>query len=276
MISHGDGGTLYNARLLEYPNGSVQIRLYSLPVRIGADRWDDTEEVPPGYEREPFAGRLVRKVDDFDQSLQQITDSQRASLSRTRRSISELARSAFWEWFCTFTFSPEKADRSNYKKCCKQMRNWLQNTRSRKAEELQYLAVPELHKDGLNWHFHVLLARTGKLKFTDSGKIKAGQRIYNIPGWTLGFSTATKVRDISRIQKYIVKYVTKECHLLALGYHRYFASQGLPKPKSSLFLVEPGQENAWVMSLAESLQMQVTWENTVCGNYMDIRYIELG
>lgn len=272
-------GVLYNARLLSYPNGSIQLRLYSVPVLLGGSQ-QRIDTAPAEHVREPFTGHLVRVVEDFDlelSDLQRQTENRRSSLSRAKRCISEYARAAKWSWFCTFTFAPEKAaDRSDYAKCCKQMRIWLKNARDRKAPDLQYLAVPELHRDGRNWHFHVLLARTGTIEFEDSRHRKAGHRIYNVPGWRMGFSTATEILDTFRISKYIVKYLSKECHLLAKGDHRYFVSQNLPKPSSRFFLVEPGQEDAWVRSLAESLKMQVTWENTVCGNYMDIRYIELG
>lgn len=161
-------------------------------------------------------------------------------------------------------------------KGCKQMRTWLKNTRDRKAENLQYLAVPELHKDMESWHFHVLLANTGDLEFSESGIVQKEKKVFNMPGWTLGFSTATKVQDTYRVQKYITKYMTKECHVMSKGDHRYFVSQNLPKPKKSIFVVGKGEEMNMIHELADRLQSEVVWIwHSRPGSYVDVTYVEL-
>lgn len=270
-------GLGYNIRLVQYANGSAQIRLYDDPLTLRADNPYEPEDLPPGTVLEPFTGKRVREVDEFP-DLEPKTDPlelRRISLARTKRLISEYARAVYWEWFCTFTFDPKKVDRTNYKSCCGKMRTWLKNTRDRKAPDLCFLAVPELHRDMESWHFHVLLANIGKLSFEDSGMIKDGQIIYNIPGWTLGFSTATKVRDTYKIQKYIIKYMTKECHVMSRGEHRYFVSHGLPKPKQSYFLAGKGEEMKQIKEIADNLGLEMTWISHSDGGYTNVTYIEL-
>lgn len=266
-----DGGFGYNLKVIQYGNGSAQIRLYDEPLGISARREKDRE---PKLEREPFGGTLVRAVEEFSSPVDPL-ESRKNSLLRTRRLIAEYARSTRWEWFCTFTFSPEKSDRTNYKMCCKQMRTWLKNARDRKAENLQYLAVPELHKD-MAWHFHVLLGNTGKLKFNDSGIVQNGKPVFNVPGWTLGFSTATRVQDTYRVQKYITKYITKECHAMSKGTHRYFVCQKLSKPKQSIYMVEKGEEMSLIREIADLLESDIVWiSHTRPGSYVGVTYIEL-
>lgn len=265
----------YNLKLVEYPNGSAQIRVYDKPMVVREDSGEETE-IFPKYAKEPFTGEVVPVVERFEKTPEERLRSRDVSYARTRRCIAEYARSARWEWFCTFTFSPEMAERTNYQRCAKQMRTWLKNTRDRKAPELQYLAVPELHKDMLSWHFHVLLAQTGSLHFEPSGKYKKGEPIYNISGWKIGFSTATKVRDVYRVQSYIVKYMTKSCHILSKGEHRYYVSNGLPKPKNSLFLVGKGEEADLIQKIIASTGLSVSnvFESNG-GGYTQVTYIEL-
>lgn len=271
-----NSGLGYNLRLIEYPNGSAQIRIYDKPLSIALDNPYETDEIPVGYVQEPFKGTFDREVEEFEEIAGDPLLSQQASLSRTKRIIGEYARSAFWEWFCTFTFSPEKSERSSYKKCSQQMRTWLKNTRDRKAPDLKYLAVPELHKDLVSWHFHALLANCGELQFKPSGLIRDGMPVYNIPGWRSGFSTATKVKDTYRIQKYIVKYMSKQCHIMSKGEHRYFVSQGLPHPKHSLFFIEKGEELETVRNISDALGLTVSWiSGSKPGVYTGVTYIEL-
>lgn len=270
--SYGAG---YNLRLIEYPNGSAQIRIYDKPMAVREDSGGEKENFPE-YAKEPFTGEVVPVVERFEKTPEERLRSREVSYARTRKCIAEYARSARWEWFCTFTFSPEKSDRTNYRRCARQMRNWLKNIRDRKAPELQYLAIPELHSDMLSWHFHALLAQTGSLRFEPSGKYKKGEPIYNISGWTIGFSTATRVRDIYRVQNYIVKYMTKSCHILSKGEHRYFVSSGLPKPQNSLFLVERGEEEDLIQKIISSTGLSVSNVfRSKEGGYTQVVYIDL-
>ena len=264
-------GLGYNLRLIQYDNGSAQIRLYN--DFVSTQKYSK-QKISSKSIIEPFDGKRVAIVEDFDDISYRSIESRKNSLARTRKQIMGYARSTCWEWFCTFTFAPSRSERDNYGHCCRQMCTWLKNIRDRKAPDLQYLAVPELHKDLTTWHFHVLLANTGSLVFTNSGHIKNGKKIYNVPGWRQGFSTATIVEDTYRIQNYVIKYMTKACHLLSQGEHRYFVSHGLPKPKESLFLVDQAEIKDVIEMITNSLGMEISFQKYVEG-YLGITYFEL-
>ena len=267
-------------QVIEYPNNSVQIRLYSEVIEA-KDKFDlknlevKFEKKPRNAVREPFENTWVTEVKDFDEDKEYREENIKKSLARTRKMIGEYARCAEWEWFCTFTFAPDKVDRSDFKACMRKTRNWLQNARKRLAPDLQYMVVPELHADGINWHVHLLLANIGDIRLTESGKKVSGQMVYNVNGWKLGYSTATKVRDVYRVQRYIVKYMTKSTHINAKGAHRYYISNNLEKPRKSYMMCKYSEMEERVAEIADSLGKQVVYQKEVKGDYLDVTYIEL-
>ena len=52
---------MYNLKIIEYPNGSAQIRIYSKIIGLGGG--DPPEQQ---WEIEPFTHTKVRVIDDFD------------------------------------------------------------------------------------------------------------------------------------------------------------------------------------------------------------------
>lgn len=246
---------MYNIRIIEHFNGSIQIQQYNdvvgIPINSSATKgWREKEN------------------DD---------DNRRKSLSHTRNMINIYARSAFWEWFVTFTFSPEFVDRTNFKECMAKVRNWLNNARKRLSNDLKYLVVPELHADKKSWHIHMLLADAGAIKFIDSGHKVSGEIIYNLDGWKWGFSTATRVKDIYKIQGYISKYITKDCHQLAKGAHRYYTSHNLPLPIKTMFYVPKQEQDIFIKQVTESFGKDIVYISHTKNpdTYIQVTYYEL-
>lgn len=264
---------IYNLKVIVYPNGSVQIRVYSQAMGIESDSM--AEE--PLEVVEPFEQTKVKEWNSFDELKRKEEENRRISLSHTRKMINTYARCYKWEYFVTLTFDPAKTDRSDFVETTSKARNWLQNIRKRYAPDLKYIFVPELHKDGCSIHLHGLLADTGALKFIDSGHKDASQNtIYNIGNWKWGFSTATKVIDTFRVSKYMVKYITKELHSLSFGKHRYYVSNNLPKPSEFTMCVEPNEQKEVIEQIAESMGLKVAWSSpTYSTPYTDVTYIEL-
>lgn len=271
---------VYNARLIEYPNGEKQLRRYSSPLERKMPNDYEEERIIDGYERNVFDGKMSRVVDDFDDIIcnhatQEEND--RRSFNRTKNKIYEYARSVAWEYFITLTFNKEKVDRYNFDECSRIARKWLNNQR-RNAPDLQYLLVPELHKDGAI-HFHGLLANTGNMKFKDSGKrTKDKQIIYNMSAWANGFTTAIKVYNTHGVCKYIGKYITKELCGLTKGKNRYFVSSNLPTPKISTFLVSDDDDfNDLLETLCNSFDYEIVHvsQPRVQGSFVDVDYYEL-
>lgn len=268
----------YNVRLTEYGNGSAQIRLYDQAMQLGPGTNHQKKKMNP-IATEPFSGTKVIEIDDFN-DVGPKTDPlelRNISLSRTKRKIYEYSQSIPWEYFITLTFDPQKVDRSNYQLCCKRVCRWLWYIRQHHSPDLRYLIVPELCKDGASFHFHGLIANVGSLKLIDSGHLISGKTAFNISNWHYGFSTAFRLKedDLYRISKYTTKYMTKACHALAHGAHRYFVSKNLPAPINSIFLVEPGEEYQMICDIAERLNMRIVNSLKSEGNYTGITYVDL-
>lgn len=288
---------VYNIKLIKYPNGSAQIRKYSKPLqakqnkqgfekfsyqeeeilRKGGSVWKDNIE----YVMNPFDKSIVPNTEfpKEDTEKSSISDSDIIhSLNRTKNKIYTYARCVKWDWFVTFTFSNEKTDRYDYDECSRLVRRWLNNQR-RNAPDLQYLVVPEQHKDGA-WHFHGLLANTGSMKFSDSEKKdKKGNRIYNMSKWSNGFTTATAVTDIYKVSKYVGKYITKELCEMTKGKQRYFVSQNMPNPQEFVFFFDENQEDVleFVSVLSDSMGYDVVHvsERKHDSAFVGVDYFEL-
>lgn len=88
------------------------------------------------------------------------------------------------------------------------------------------------------------------MPLTFSGKVYVGKfvydyvkkpfatKIYNIPLWKYGFSTATIIRDSSKASSYITKYITKDLSHILQNQHRYLASQNIDKPLERVFNID--------------------------------------
>lgn len=158
-----------------------------------------------------------------------------------------LSRANRWDYFITLTIDLQKLDSTDFNLISQKLNIWTNNLKKRYAPDLKYIIVPELHKDKRKWHFHGLFANIGKMSLDFSGKVCIGKyiydyvqkpfatKIYNIPLWKYGFSTATVIRDPSRASSYITKYVTKDLCRVLPNQHRYLASQNVDKPIERVF-----------------------------------------
>ena len=211
----------YNARLYDYPTGQ-HVTLYNNAVQVGIKN----KKLTKAYQNEN------RTTDEENHCI-------KVSLSKTKNTIYNIARSNEWKWFITLTLNPEKVDRSSYDECTKKLQNFLDNLRRRYCPNLKYLIVPELHKDKTNYHFHGLLACCDELEFLFSGKFdNSGKPIFNILQWSYGFTTATLVEDTSRASSYITKYVTKETEQYLKNKHRYYTNRNTLRTPAEKLVVD--------------------------------------
>ncbi|MGB8455545.1 MAG: hypothetical protein WCD89_24900 [Anaerocolumna sp.] len=225
-------------------DGQKQVIVYSAPIITGAVS--------------PMKGKK-QMIDWSKLTLTQIITRVKLNFKRSsRRSknmIYDIARSNTWEWFITLTFNPDKVNSFDYAECTEKLTNWLDRVRRVCGEEFKYLIIPELHKSG-RFHFHGLLSGAGGLKFVDSGLLSGKDIIYNIGSYKLGFTTATRVKDTTRVSMYIAKYVTKELTACTKGKKRYWASRNCDKP-----IVQQGYiENMQHMGLHFDLVNQPTFQ----------------
>lgn len=166
------------------------------------------------------------------------------SVSRTKSTIFELAFCNEFQYFCTFTLDSEKIEnRYDLKTFRAKLAKFVRNLNRGREEKIQYLFVPEQHKDGA-WHMHGLvmgLTAADLREFTLKEKLpnsirqqlKKGEKVYNWEKYSkkFGFFTATEIKSHNACAKYITKYITKEVveNNLEKGAHSYFASQGLKR-----------------------------------------------
>lgn len=89
----------------------------------------------------------------------------------------------------------------------RRLNTWLDNQVRRHG--LAYVLVPERHKDGAI-HFHGFF--NDAVKAVDSGhRDREGHPVYNLPAWSLGFTTAIELYgDYHAAVGYVCKYIGKQ------------------------------------------------------------------
>lgn len=191
----------------------------------------------PGFE-ERNPSQLLRRSGSEAPKLE-------SSLSRSRRSVWELALCNPWDMFVTLTLSPAMCDRYDLNGSYKRVAKFFNNVNSRTDAELKYLLIPEPHKDGA-WHFHGLFSGLPlhHLKpFTPDDNIprrlkemlRDGRQVYTWPAYAdaFGFVTLEAILDAERCAAYMTKYITKELgrSSIELNHHLYYCSKGLLRPE---------------------------------------------
>lgn len=208
----------HNGIVYLFPDGSVQL--------IAADRLLFLE---PGWENEGWDEAKPKPSARKPEKRSKGEDRER-SARRARAHLRRLALANDFRYFVTLTLSPEKIDRYDGKAIMKVMNRWLDNMVRRHG--LRYILVPERHKDGA-FHFHGFMAGNG-LKAVDSGHEIGGRTAYNLPQWTLGFSTAQELYgDYHAAVSYCCKYVGKQDGERSLG-RWYYSGGGLREPEKML------------------------------------------
>lgn len=278
---------LFNCKVIEYANGITEIRKYSKvigAINVNQTKEEFIEEVEFGkmlsymrnhqyldVEEVPFIKENCW-VDYFPEDLEKMDKFRKkhslvSSFNRTVNELYKISRQCNWQYFITLTYDGAKVDRYDFDLCMKKANNWFRNQHKRYSPDLQYMFVPEQHKDGA-WHVHGLLARVGNMSFVDSGKKVNGKIIYNLDGWKLGFSTAMKVYDTKGVSTYITKYITKELCEVTKGKRRYYRSRNIPEPVETCLVIEDDND---IQIIADSLGVVLDYEKRVEG-YMDVDY----
>ncbi len=222
---------MYNLKFETFPSGTVRVNYYEYQIS------KESRPNRPEFAIEPFEGTRVRCVKSFRPDKER---SSYASMSRTRKMVYNYALSNDWDWFVTMTFSPKKVDRYNYVECSKKLKNFIDSAR-RICPDMRYIFVPELHKDGA-FHFHGLLSNCAALEFVFSGKVQNKRRVFNVPGFSYGFTTATKVSDSKKSANYLSKYITKDLCSVSPNKKRYWTSRNLELPEVTEVFVSFGSD----------------------------------
>lgn len=231
----------HNAILYRYENGCRDIIATRAPIfrEPGWESSSSDTRVKP-------AARAAGKKSEGDDQLR--------SMRRARAKLRRLALANEFDFFVTLTLDQTRIDRYDPKIITKALNRWLDNMVRRNG--IRYVLVPEFHtlKEGEEVpaiHFHGFIA--GKnLSAVDSGTIKrpgikkpmrprdeaervqwlaaCGQVVYNLPQWTLGYTTALKLHgEYPRAVAYVCKYIGKQQGQRPMG-RWYYSGGALKEP----------------------------------------------
>ena len=235
---------IYNVKTISYLD-SLQVRIYEKPVQTKKKDISSIKMSKKEIQSRGYVNNLNHERTD-----KQIKHSIESSVNRSINQIYSLARSNKWEYFVTLTINPNLLDSTDYILIVDKLSIWINNLKKRYAKDLQYIVVPELHKDKEKWHFHALFSNVGNIPFTFSGKVCVGKyvydyvkkpyatKIYNLPLWKYGYSTATEIRDSAKAGSYITKYITKDMVNILKNQHRFVASQNLNHAKERVYFLD--------------------------------------
>ena len=235
----------YNVKIITYPDLTKQYRIYH--NTIGTDDLSIPVRPHKKGERNPFDGKVCKEIlvdiKDYKNHVDEV------SIKRTKKKVYNYAKSNEWEWFVTFTFSPDKVNRYDYDECTKYLSKWFNNLK-RSSPALSYLVVPEQHKDGA-YHFHGLFSGMNEHQIVWTGKyvikrvrglrskfVRTKEKIYKIGSYKLGWMTATRVREMEKVTSYITKYITKDMLNGLHGRKRYWCSRNLVLPLEEVFILD--------------------------------------
>lgn len=149
------------------------------------------------------------------------------NITRAKTRLNELALCNPWDYWCTFTISPQKYDRYDLKTYVKDFAEFLHNYNRRcsPGEKVRYLFIPERHKDN-SWHMHGFIKGIRKC---DLFKNRNGYLDWKQYSEKFGYISLSPIRDIERTASYAYKYMTKDIskNVCDLGAHLYYCSKGL-------------------------------------------------
>lgn len=233
------------AKIISYPCGVQDIIACSDPI-FGASGWEAAEDYirPLG----DSARKHDRKEDSGEADLLR-------SMRRARSQLRKIALSNDFRYFVTLTLDGSRVDRYDPAAIVKKLNAWCSNMVQRKG--LRYILVPERHKDGAI-HFHgffndvLPLEDSGTIKLPAGGKPRkppsakkrqewlanGGQIVYNLPGWSLGFTTAIELYgEYPAAVAYVCKYIGKDGEKIAGRW--YYSGGDLKAPEVQYAEISP-------------------------------------
>lgn len=149
------------------------------------------------------------------------------NLVRAKTTIKEIALCNDFQWFVTLTIDKSKFDRYNLEGYKKSLGKWLNNYQYRRKCKIEYLLIPEFHKDGAV-HMHGLISGIPETDLTINE--------HGYLDWVLyhdkyGYILLSPIKDKIKCANYITKYISKSLieHSGELNKHLYMCSKGLKR-----------------------------------------------
>lgn len=242
-------GAKHYAKVLSYPCGLVDI-IASTSPDFGEQGWEAAEV----WDR---PGKLLPREEQERSCSDPKGEDQSRSMRRAKAQLRRLALANDFRWFVTLTLDPAKVDSCDGAAVVKKLNTWCSNAVQRHG--LRYILVPERHKKG-GIHFHGFFSDS--LEAVDSGTIKppaggkprkprsaaqraewlaaGGKIVYNLPGWSLGFTTAMELYgEYPAAVAYVCKYIGKDGEKPAGRW--YYSGGDLRSPEVTFADISPAQ-----------------------------------
>lgn len=236
------------AKIVTYPCGVMDIMACSDPV-FGPKGWEAADEWAKPKPK-PATEQARKSADPEGEDLQR-------SMRRARAKVRRLALANDFKYFVTLTLDPMKVDRESGEAVVKKLNAWCSNAVQRHG--LRYILVPELHKNG-GIHFHGFF--NDAFPAVDSGTMRlpwakkprkprsaaeradwlarGGRVVYNLPAWTLGFTTAMELYgEYPAAVAYVCKYIGKDGTKPAGRW--YYSGGALQEPKTEYAELSPAE-----------------------------------
>lgn len=233
---------MFNLQIFEFPNGMCKATYFVKHLISHEAYAKKSLYIPTPFADEDgntlYAHSIVADDNEF-----KVAESIRCSVSRTKKRIFNIANSGNFKYFATFTFSPDSGvDRYSYSDVCDKMKKYLKKLQLICSHNLQYIVVPELHKDGA-FHFHALFNSEFPCDYAGYF-IKTGYT-YHAKHWDYGFTVVNIISKPDRISSYISKYITKDLVSVSKGKRRYWYSHStihVPEPFNILLKEEDAKK----------------------------------
>jgi hypothetical protein len=245
------------AKILKYPCGIMDI-MASSSQDFGPKGWELAEDYSL-----PKAARLRSDQQSCSEQKpssdkpQALAEDIERSMRRARARVRRLALSNEFRYFVTLTLDPSKVDSKEGADVVRKLNAWASNAVQRYG--LKYILVPERHKKG-GIHFHGFF--NDALHAVDSGTMRlpwskrprkpkspaeraewlsaGGKVVYNLPGWSLGFTTALELYgDYPAAVAYVCKYIGKDGEKPAGRW--YYSGGSLREPEVEYLEISPAQ-----------------------------------
>lgn len=194
----GRGGIAKCAKVKTFPDGSLEVLACDQPI-FHPQGWEGAGEHPKPSKRASMDRQKpqeARERDNLDRSMR-----------RARAQVRDLALANPFRWFVTLTLDQARVDRYDMAAITRKFNAWLDNQVRRHG--LAYVLVPERHKDGAI-HFHGFFNDAVKAVYSGH-RDREGHPVYNLPAWSLGFTTAIELYgDYHAAVGYVCKYIGKQ------------------------------------------------------------------
>lgn len=246
------GDIRHTAKILHYPCGIMDI-VASSNLDFAPGGWEVAGWRKPALPPTPTEKQERRSSDPEGEDRLR-------SMRRAKSKLRKLALANDFRYFVTLTLDPSKVDTVSGEEVVKKLNAWCSNAVQRHG--LKYILVPERHKKG-GIHFHgffndvLPVVDSGTLRPPKGGKprkprSKAERQrwlaegwtiVYNLPAWTLGFTTALELYgEYPAAVAYVCKYIGKDGQKPAGRW--YYSGGALEQPRAEYVDISPGDLRA--------------------------------